>query len=76
MLQDGRTHESQSLVQSIPLAKGVLWIADMGYFALVRLAQVSQAGVYFLMPGIGWGRDVAGGQASGCAQRPASPWSR
>ena len=22
----------------------------MGYFALVRLAQVSQAGVYFLMP--------------------------
>ncbi len=50
MLQDGRAHESKSLVQSIPLAKGALWIADMGYFALVRLAQVSQAGVYFLMP--------------------------
>lgn len=50
MLQDGRAHESQSLLQSVPLAKGVLWIADMGYFALVRLAQVSQAGAYFLMP--------------------------
>ncbi len=50
LLQDGRAHESQSLVQSIPLAKGVLWIADMGYFALVRLARVSQAGAYFLMP--------------------------
>ena len=50
LLQEGRAHESQSLLQRIPLAKGVLWIADMGYFALVRLAQVSQAGAYFLMP--------------------------
>jgi hypothetical protein len=50
MLQDGRAHESHSLLQSVPLAKGALWIADMGYFALVRLARVSQAGVYFLMP--------------------------
>jgi hypothetical protein len=32
------------------LVKGALWIADLGYFALVRLAQLSQAGVYFLMP--------------------------
>jgi hypothetical protein len=50
MLQDGRSHESRSLVQNLPLAKGALWIADMGYFALVRLAQMSQAGMYFLMP--------------------------
>jgi hypothetical protein len=50
LLQDGRAHEGKSLLQSIPLVKGVLWIADMGYFALVRLAQVSQAGAYFLMP--------------------------
>src|SRR5712692_7540740 len=50
LLQEGRAHESKSLLQSIPLVKGVLWIADMGYFALVRLAQLSQAGVYFLMP--------------------------
>ena len=50
LLQDGRAHESKSLLQSIPWGKGVLWIADMGYFALVRLAQVSQAGAYFLMP--------------------------
>ena len=50
MLQDGRQHESKSLLQSYSLGKGALWIADLGYFALVRLAQVSQAGAYFLMP--------------------------
>ena len=50
LLQNGRAHESRSLLQRIPWGKGVLWIADMGYFALVRLAQVSQAGAYFLMP--------------------------
>jgi Transposase DDE domain len=50
MLQEGRAHESTSLLQSIPWVKGVLWSADRGYFALVRLAQVSQAGAYFLMP--------------------------
>jgi hypothetical protein len=50
LLQDGRHHESTSLLQDVPLVKGALWIADMGYFALVRLAQLSRAGVYFLMP--------------------------
>jgi len=50
LLQDGRSHESQSLLQQLPLVKGALWIADLGYFALVRLAQLSKAGVYFLMP--------------------------
>ena len=50
VLQEGRAHESKSLLQCIPWVSGVLWIADMGYFALVRLAQVSRAGAYFLMP--------------------------
>src|SRR5487761_599046 len=50
LLQDGRAAESQSLLQQLPLVKGALWIADMGYFALLRLAQLSRAGVYFLMP--------------------------
>jgi len=50
LLQDGRSHESKSLLQQIPVVKGALWIADLGYFALVRLAQLSKAGVYFLMP--------------------------
>ena len=50
LLQAGRAHESKSLLQSSPWSKGGLWIADMGYFALVRLGQVSQAGAYFLMP--------------------------
>src|SRR5437764_6911164 len=36
--------------QDVPLVKGALWIADMGYFALVRLVCLSQAGAYFLMP--------------------------
>ena len=34
LLQAGRAHESRSLLQSIPWGKGVLWMADMGYFAL------------------------------------------
>lgn len=50
LLQDGRSHESQSLLQEVPLEKGALWIADLGYFAFVRLVQLSKAGVYFLMP--------------------------
>ena len=50
MLQDERQHESKSLLQSHSLGKGALWIADLGSFALVRLAQMSQAGVYFVMP--------------------------
>src|SRR5207237_4185106 len=50
LLQEGRSHESTSLLQQLPMVKGALWIADMGYFALVRLAQLSKAGVYFLMP--------------------------
>jgi hypothetical protein len=50
LLQDGRAHESQSLLQHWPLEKGALWIADLGYFALVRLVLLSKAGVYFLMP--------------------------
>jgi hypothetical protein len=36
LLQEGRAHESRSLLQRIPWSKGVLWIADMGYFALVH----------------------------------------
>ena len=49
-LQEGRRHESQSLLHDKPMAKGSLWIADLGYFALVKLVQLSQAGIYFLMP--------------------------
>jgi hypothetical protein len=75
MLQEGRSHESRSLLQSLPLVKGALWIADMGYFALVRLAQMSQAGMYFLMPRKRWGGAVAGGEARGYSQHFASQWS-
>jgi hypothetical protein len=32
------------------MVKGSLWIADLGYFALVKLVEVSKAGIYFLMP--------------------------
>ncbi len=50
LVQEGRRHESQSLLQHKPMAKGSLWIADLGYFALVKLVALSQAGIYFLMP--------------------------
>ena len=33
LLQAGRSHQSQSLLQELPLVKGALWIADLGYFA-------------------------------------------
>jgi hypothetical protein len=49
-LQAGRSHESSSLLQQHPLPKGALWIADLGYFALIRLAEWSRRGVFFLMP--------------------------
>jgi hypothetical protein len=49
-LQAGRSHETSSLLQQKPLPKGALWIADLGYFALVRLADLSRRGVGFLMP--------------------------
>jgi hypothetical protein len=51
VLQDGRSHESKSLLQDVPLLQGALWIADLGYFALVRLAQLSKAGVYLPFAG-------------------------
>ena len=76
LLQAGRAHESRSLLQSIPLVKGVLWIADMGYFALVRLAQVSQAGAYFLMPLKDGVVTWLEGTRADMLSRPASQWSR
>lgn len=49
-LQAGRSPESSSLLQQQPLPRGALWIADLGYFALIRLAELSRRGVWFLMP--------------------------
>jgi hypothetical protein len=46
-LQAGRSHESSSLLQQRPLPTGALWIADLGYFALIRLAELSRRGCSF-----------------------------
>src|SRR5439155_327173 len=69
---DGRSHESMSLLPQMPLVKGALWIAHLGYFALVRLAQLSQAGVSLSFAIEGWGGELGGEQAGRCAQRAAS----
>lgn len=48
-LQEGRQHETQSPLRSQAMPRGSLWIADLGYFALVWLSQLVRQGVYFLM---------------------------
>ncbi len=48
-VQDGRTHETQSPLREQQMPRGSLWIGDLGYFALIWLAQLVKQGVYFLM---------------------------
>ncbi len=48
-VQDGRTHETQSPLREQQMPAGSLWIGDLGYFALIWLAQLVKQGVYFLM---------------------------
>lgn len=48
-LQDGCRHELSSVLHQQVMARGSLWIADLGYWTLTWLHQVSQQGVFFLM---------------------------
>lgn len=48
-LHDGLTHELNSELREQEMAKGSLWIADLGYFALHWLCTLSARGVYFLL---------------------------
>jgi len=48
LLTDGRTHESTTPLQTAPLPRGSLRIADLGYFCLAVLAAIAGEGSYFL----------------------------
>ncbi|MGH2478221.1 MAG: IS4 family transposase, partial [Ktedonobacteraceae bacterium] len=47
-VQAGRTPDLSSVLREERMEKGSLWIADLGYFALVVLVQVAKEGVFFL----------------------------
>jgi len=54
-LPEGRRHELASLLHQQEMAKGSLWIADLGYWTLTWLQHLSRQGVFFLLrykPGI------------------------
>jgi hypothetical protein len=48
-LQDGRQSETRSPLREQEMARGSLWIGDVGYFALTWLSQLVRQGVYFLL---------------------------
>lgn len=48
-LQDGRRHESSSVLSRQPMARGSLWLADLGYWSLMRMKSLMQQGVYFCL---------------------------
>lgn len=48
LLSDGRTSDRRTAVQTAPLPRGALRLADLGYFTLDVFAQFSQAGVFWL----------------------------
>jgi Transposase DDE domain len=48
LLTDGRTHESTTPLQTAPLPRGSLRVADLGFFCLRVLAAVAAEGSYFL----------------------------
>lgn len=48
-VQEGRRHELKSLLHTQQMPTGSLWIADLGYWTLKWLHQISTQGVFFLM---------------------------
>jgi Transposase DDE domain len=48
-LQEGRRHELKSVLREQRMPTGSLWIADLGYWTLQWLRQLSEQGVFFLM---------------------------
>src|SRR6266566_3943342 len=44
-VQEGRSHETQSLLHEQQMPCGSLWIGDLGYFALTWLTQLVKQGV-------------------------------
>lgn len=48
-LQASKQHELSSVLRTHRMPKGSLWIADLGYFVLVWLKELSEQGVFFLL---------------------------
>ena len=48
-LQAGRQHELRSVLCSQHMAKGSLWLADLGYWSLMYLSTLMKQGVYFCL---------------------------
>lgn len=48
-LQEGKSHELRSVLAAQPVCAGALWIADLGYWSLKWLRQLSRHQAYFLM---------------------------
>ncbi len=48
LLQDGRCHDRTSPIQKDPLPPGSLRLADLGYFSLDMLGDLTRQGVFFL----------------------------
>ena len=48
LVQDGRTSERSTALQTAPLPRGALRISDLGFFALGVFAAMSTQGVYWL----------------------------
>lgn len=48
-VQEGRRHELSSVLRAQELPAGSLWIADLGYWTLKWLHEVSRRGAFFLM---------------------------
>ncbi len=46
-LHDGRTHDIQASAPLSTLSAGALYLADLGYFGLDRLQEISEHGAYF-----------------------------
>jgi hypothetical protein len=47
-LQDGCQHDKNSCLSDMPVSKGSLRIADLGYFSLADFAQMDSEGAYWL----------------------------
>jgi hypothetical protein len=48
-LQDGRQSETRSPLREQQMARGSVWIGDVGYFALTWLTTLVKQGVYFVL---------------------------
>lgn len=48
LLENGRTQDRGSSIQDVPVPKGALRIADLGYFSLDRLKELDSQRVFFL----------------------------